>query len=157
LLTYSESAVIVLPFRNGAGGDDRFWHIPDIRPGGAFAVELEVLGFVTKSGKQFQPGVIQHMLAVSWPEGRARNCGRLSEARWGCARSTTSAKRISAGRISLGLTYAGRISVRRTSAWQSQRGKTRRSEPHRDEALRSDSNRGRNSMNFWCGRRSNFA
>jgi hypothetical protein len=32
------------------------------------AAELEAQGFVTKSGKPFQPGVVQDMLAVSWPE-----------------------------------------------------------------------------------------
>ena len=38
---------------------------PGHRPGGAFAAELEVLGFVTKSGRPFQPGVIQDMLALT--------------------------------------------------------------------------------------------
>jgi DNA invertase Pin-like site-specific DNA recombinase len=32
------------------------------------AAELEAQGFVTKSGKPFQPGVVQDMLAVSWRE-----------------------------------------------------------------------------------------
>jgi DNA invertase Pin-like site-specific DNA recombinase len=32
------------------------------------AAELEAQGFVTKSGKPFQRGVVQDMLAVSWPE-----------------------------------------------------------------------------------------